>query len=73
MSEYVLKVEDESQAEAILTYLRSLDFVELLPKPTKQEAMSAMKSLLADLPNQQDYTQEEVNRSLEEIRAHQHD
>lgn len=34
MSEYVLKVDDEPQAEALLTYLRSLNFVELVPKPT---------------------------------------
>ena len=70
MSEYVLKVDDEPQAEALLTYLRSLDFVELIPKPTKQEAMRAMKSLLTDLPNRQDYSQEDVNRSIKDIRAH---
>ena len=66
----MLKVEDESQAEALLTYLRSLDFVELLPKPTKQEAINAMKSLLADLPNLEDYTQDEVNRVVNEMRSH---
>lgn len=69
MSEYVLKVENEPQAEALLTYLRSLDFVEVLPRPTKQEAMAGMKSLLADLPNQENYTQEEINQAIGELRA----
>ena len=31
MSEYVLRVEDEAQTEALLIYLGSLNFVELIP------------------------------------------
>lgn len=77
MSEYVLKVDDKPQAEALLTYLRSLDFVELLPKKRfsddKQEAISEMKSLLAGLPNREDYTQEAVNQALNELRASRND
>ena len=69
MSEYVLKVDDEPQATALLTYLRSLDFVELLPKDAKQGAMESMKSLLAALPDRQDYSQAEVNRAMNELRA----
>lgn len=69
MSEYVLKVDDEPQAEALLTYLRSLNFVELVHKPTKQEAKPAMKLLLTDLPDQQVYSQQDVNQGVNEIRA----
>lgn len=67
MSEYVLKVENDVQAEALLTYLRSLDFVELLPKRTKQEAIAGMKSLLGGLPDQENYTQQEVNQAMSEL------
>ncbi len=77
MSEYVLRVEDELQAEALLTYLRSLDFVELIPNQalfqTKKEAIDGMKSLLKALPDNDVYTQEEVNQALFEIRAGQND
>lgn len=72
MSKYVLKVDDEPQAEALLTYLRSLNFVELLPKQStpqsKQEAIDGMKSFLTTLPDRDDYTQEEVNQALNDIR-----
>ena len=44
--------------------MSSLDFVESVPKPTKQEAIQVMKELLASLPKQQDYSQEDVNRSI---------
>lgn len=70
MSKYVLKIDDEPQAEALLTYLRSLDFIELLPKQpspqSKQEAIDGMKSFLATLPDREDYTQEEVNQAVNE-------
>ncbi len=75
MSEYVLRVDDKPQAEALLIYLRSLDFIEILPKQTaieiKQGAIDSMKALLAELPNREDYLQEEVNQALKEIRANQ--
>jgi hypothetical protein len=77
MSEYVLKIDNEPQAEALLTYLRSLDFVELLPKETspltKQEAVNGMTSFLLNLPSQDNYTQEEVDLALKDIRANRHD
>lgn len=77
MSEYVLKIQDEPQAEALLTYLRSLNFIELLPKPsssqTKEEAIAGMKLFLSALPNQNDYTQEEVNQAVNELRASRND
>ncbi len=73
MSEYVLRLDDKPQAEALLTYLRSLDFVEVLSKQTaietKQGAIDNMIALLAELPNREDYLQEEVNQALKEIRA----
>ncbi|MVM33546.1 hypothetical protein GO755_26145 [Spirosoma sp. HMF4905] len=73
MSEYVLRVEDEPQAEALLTYLRSLNFVELIPNQAsvqaKKEAIGGMKAFLKTLPNNDDYTQEDVNQALAEIRA----
>lgn len=73
MSEYILKIENEPQAEALLAYLRSLDYVELLPKEKdKQEAIKAMKLFLADLPDRQDYNQAEVNEAMNELRAGQH-
>lgn len=70
MSEYILKVDDEPQAEALLTYLRSLDFVELSPKQasaqSEQGAIDGVKSFLVGLPNQEGYTQKEVNQALNE-------
>lgn len=64
MSEYVLKIDDEPQAEALLTYLSSLKFVELLPNQltpqSKQEAVDGMILFLKALPNREDYTQESI-------------
>lgn len=72
MSEYILKIGDEPQAEALLMYLRSLDFIELLPKQpspqSKQEAIDGMKLFLSALPNREDFTQEEVNQAINEMR-----
>ena len=73
MSECLLKIEDEPQAEALLTYLRSLNFVELVPKQPssqpKQEAIDGMKSFLKTLPDREDYTQKEVDHAVNEMRA----
>ena len=73
MSKYVLKIDDEPQAEALLTYLRSLNFVELVPKQpspqSKQEAINGMKSFLKTLPDREDYTQEEVSQALNEMKV----
>ena len=73
MSEYVLRIDDEPQAEALLTYLRSLEFIHLIPKQTstqaKKEAIDGMKSFLKALPNRDEYTQEEVNQALNEMRT----
>jgi hypothetical protein len=72
MSEYVLKIDDQPQAEALITYLRSLDFVELLPKEAildkKQDAISGMKSFLGQLPDNNDFTQEAVNEAMKQLR-----
>lgn len=76
MSEYVLKIDDEPQAKTLLTYLRSLDFVELLPTQpfpqSKLEAIDGMKSFLATLPDREDYTQEEVNQAMHEMRSNKY-
>ena len=72
MSEYVLRIVDEPQAEALLTYLRSLNFVELLPKQTaekKHEAINGMIAFLGQLPNRDDHTQEDVNRAMNQLRT----
>ena len=77
MSEYVLRIDDESQAEPLLTYLRSLDFIELIPNQKsvqeKKEAIDNMKSFLKALPTSNDYTQEVVNQALNEIRTGQNE
>lgn len=69
MSQYVINVKKSKQANALIQYLESLDFVEV--KPLKQDrkilAAADAKAFLKALPNQS-AKQSEVNQAVKSIR-----
>lgn len=69
MSQYVIDIKESKQADALIQYLKSLDFVEV--KPVKQDrkiqAATAAKAFLKGLPNQST-KQSEVNQAVKSVR-----
>ena len=70
MSQYIINTKNDSQSNALIKYLKSLDFIEVkaLKTPTKKsEAVSDAKSFLESLPNQK-HSQSDVNKAIKSIR-----
>ena len=69
MSQYVIDIKESKQADALIRYLKSLDFVEIKPlqQDRKLQAADAAKSFLKGLPNQS-AKQSEVNQAVKSIR-----
>ena len=69
MSQYVIDIKNDKQADALIRYLKSLDFIDLKPlKPTqKSQAASQAKAFLTGLPNQAG-KQAEANNAVKSIR-----
>ncbi len=69
MSQYVIDIKNDKQADALIRYLKSLDFIELKAvKPDRKKLAAAdAKAFLKGLPNQSG-KQSEVNRAVKSIR-----
>ena len=70
MSQYIINTKNDSQSNALIKYLKSLDFIEVkaLKKPTeKSEAIADAKLFLNELPKQR-HAQSEVNKAVKSIR-----
>jgi hypothetical protein len=69
MSQYVIDIKESKQADALIQYLKSLDFVVVKPlqQDRKHQAAGAAKSFLNGLPNQS-AKQSEVNQAVKSIR-----
>ncbi len=69
MSQYVIDIKKSKQADALLQYLKALDFVEV--KPLKQDrkiqAANDAQAFLKALPNQST-KQSDVNQAVKSIR-----
>ena len=54
MSQYVIDIKESKQADALIRYLKSLDFVEVKPlrQDQKVRAADAAQAFLKGLPNQ---------------------
>jgi outer membrane protein assembly factor BamD (BamD/ComL family) len=77
MSEYNLKIKKNRNAEALLSYLRSLDYVEIQEKAFQKskmmkEAAQNLKGFLQGLP-EMPYAQSDVNEVIKEIRSELHE
>lgn len=69
MSQYILNAEDSKQADALIRYLKSLDFIELKPvAPDKVKAVTQAKNFLNVLPDQP-AKQADVNKAVKSIRT----
>ena len=73
MSQYVLSIKNDEEADALLRYLQSLDFVDVEPLTEtdtllrkKQAAIEAV-AFLNSLPNQA-ARQSDVNKAVKSIR-----
>lgn len=69
MSRYVIDIKESKQADALIRYLKSLDFVEVKPvqQDRKVRAANTAKSFLEGLPDQS-VKQSEVNQAVKSIR-----
>ena len=69
MSQYVIDIKDNKQADALIRYLKSLDFIEVKPlkQDRKVQAAAGAKAFLKGLPNQS-AKQSEVNQTVKAIR-----
>jgi hypothetical protein len=69
MSQYILSIKNSKQAEALIQYLQSLEFVELSAVKTDAKAKAATKAaaFLESLPNQPS-KQSAVNKAVKSIR-----
>lgn len=70
MSQYIINTKNDSQSDALIKYLKSLDFIEvktLKMPPKKSEAVADAKSFLEGLPNQK-HLQSDVNKAIKSIR-----
>lgn len=70
MSQYIINTKNDSQSDALIKYLKSLDFIEVkaLKTPAKKiAAVDDAKSFLESLPNQK-HTQSDVNKAIKSIR-----
>ena len=71
MSQYIINAKNDSQSNALIKYLKSLDFIEVkaLKKPTeKSMAITDAKPFLEGLPNQK-HSQSEVNKAVKSNRV----
>ena len=69
MSQYVIDIKNDKQADALIRYLKSLDFIDMKPlKPTqKNQAASQAKAFLTSLPSQAS-KQTEITNAVKSIR-----
>ena len=74
MTQVTLTLTESKQAEALLCYLESLDFVKVerknmprTPKPKELKAAQGMRDFLGTLPNGK-AKQSDVNNAVKEIR-----
>lgn len=70
MSQYIINTKNDSQSNALIKYLKSLDFIEVkaLKAPTKKSAaVNDAKSFLESLPSQR-HSQSDVNKAVKSIR-----
>jgi hypothetical protein len=69
MSQFIITTKDGTQAEALIQYLRSLEFVKLEPleSDSKAEAVAKAKEFLTGLPNRPS-RQSDVNKAVKSIR-----
>ncbi|MFN3490198.1 MAG: hypothetical protein ACK4YV_13750 [Emticicia sp.] len=70
MGQYIIDTKNDSQSDALIKYLKSLDFIEVkaLKAPTKKTvAVDDAKSFLEGLPNQK-HSQSDVNKAIKSIR-----
>ena len=70
MGQYIINTKNDNQSDALIKYLKSLDFIEVkvLKKPTeKSVAIADAKSFLKGLPSQK-YSQTGVNKAIKSIR-----
>ncbi len=74
MTQLTITINESKQAEALLRYLESLDFVKVerkitprSPKPKTLKAAQGMRDFLGILPNEK-AKQADVNRAVKEIR-----
>lgn len=74
MTQLTITISESKQAEALLRYLESLDFVKVerkitprTPKPKALKAAQGMRDFLGTLPNGK-AKQSDVNNAVKEIR-----
>lgn len=69
MNQFIITLKDGTQAEALIEYLHSLEFVKLEPfePDTKAEAVAKVKEFLTGLPNRSS-RQSDVNKAVKSIR-----
>ncbi|MDZ7936144.1 MAG: hypothetical protein U5M51_14490 [Emticicia sp.] len=70
MSQYIINTKNDSQSNALIKYLKSLDFIEVkaLKAPTKTSAaVDDAKSLLEGLQKKR-HSQSDVNKAIKSIR-----
>ena len=70
MSQYIINTKNDSQSNALIKYLKSLDFIEVkeLKKTTEKSlSIADAKTFLEGLPNQR-HSQSEVNKAVNSIR-----
>ncbi len=69
MGQFIITTKDGTQAEALIEYLRSLEFVKLEPlePDTKAEAVAKAKEFLTGLPSRPS-RQSDVNKAVKSIR-----
>ena len=62
--EYIIRTPDSGQANSLIQYLQSLDYVEVIPVESRKAAgVAAMNALVKNLPKQK-HTQAEVNKAV---------
>lgn len=75
MTEYIITLEDESKAKSLITFLKSLDFVNIKPKTNRVKNMSklsnkspkSLSSFLRSLPDV-DYNESDVIDAIKLMR-----
>ena len=71
MNRYIIETKDGKQSDALIKYLKTLDFVQVktvkVEESTSENKSSKMKELLNRLPDQP-YRQADVNKAIKVIR-----
>ena len=71
MNRYIIETKDGKQSDALIKYLKTLDFVQVktvkVEESTSENKSSKMKELLNRLPDQP-YRQADVNKAIKDIR-----